>query len=119
MIRSFILFFVQRTAQIADRLYEIWVRAPPVVHHDQAGQFAMSRTDEKGEPIPLTISAVDRDSIRVVFLAIAKTMSRLASLRPGNHINDGAVPLGTPRVIRCYGTCVLIGEGVGCRFEKY
>lgn len=107
------MFFVERTAQIADRLYETWARAPPVAYHAQAGQFAMFRTDEKGKPIPLTISAVDRDSIRVVFLALGKTTSQLASLRHGNHIKDGAGPLGTPRVIRHYGTCVLIGQGVG------
>jgi len=107
------LFFVERTAQITDRLYEIWVRAPPVAHHAQAGLSAMFRTDEKGKPVTLTLSAVDEDSIRVVFLAVGKTTYRPASLRPGNHIKDGAGPLGKPRVIRHYGTCVLIGQGIG------
>jgi ferredoxin--NADP+ reductase len=73
----------------------------------------MFRIDEKGERMPLTISAVDGDSIRVVFLAVGKTTSQLASLRTGDHIKDVAGPLGKPSVIRHYGTCVLVGEGVG------
>jgi ferredoxin--NADP+ reductase len=113
MVRSFILFFVERTLQIAHRLYDIWDRAPFVAQHVQAGQFAMFRTDEKGEPIPLTISAVDVDSIRVVFLAPGKIASRRGSLRHGNPIKDGAGTLGKHRVIRHRGTCERIGQGVG------
>jgi len=107
------LFRIERTAQIAEGVYRMWVRAPHVAHHARAGQFAMFRIDEKGERIPLTISAVDGDSIRVVFLAVGKTTSQLASLRTGDHIKDVAGPLGKPSVIRHYGTCVLVGGGVG------
>ena len=107
------MFFVDSISQIADRIYDIWVRAPHVAHHAQAGQFAMFRIDEKGERIPLTISAVDRDSIRVVFLAVGKTTSQLAYLRTGDHIKDIAGPLGKPSVIRHYRTCVPVGGGVG------
>ena len=107
------MFFVESISQIADCIYEVWVRAPNVAHHAQAGQFAMFRIDEKGERIPLTISAVDGDSIRVVFLAVGKTTSQLASLRTGDYIKDVAGPLGKPSVTRHYGTCVLVGEGVG------
>jgi len=106
------LLFVERTAQIADRLYEIWVRPPHVAPHAQAGQSAMFRIDEKRERIALTISAVDGDSIRVAFLAVGKTTSQLASLRTGDHIKDVARPLGKPSVIRHYGTCVLVGGGI-------
>jgi ferredoxin--NADP+ reductase len=89
------------------------MRVPHVAHHAQAGQFAMFRIDEIGERIPLTISVVEGDSIRVVFLAVGKTTSRLTSLRTGDHIKDVAGPLGKPSVIRHYGTCVLVGGGVG------
>lgn len=111
------MFFVERTAQIADCLYEIWVRAPHVAHHVQAGQFAMYRTDEKGGRIPLTISAVEEDSIRVVFLSIDKITSRLASLRTDDHIKDIAGSLGKPGVIRHYGTlrAHLWGVGAGSK----
>ncbi|MCX6683020.1 MAG: hypothetical protein NTY71_08585 [Methanoregula sp.] len=61
----------------------------------------------------MTISAIDGDSIHVVFLAVGKTTSQLASLRTGDHIKDVAGPLGKPSVIWHYGTCVLVGGGVG------
>jgi ferredoxin/flavodoxin---NADP+ reductase len=107
------LFQIETTAQIAEKMYQLWVRAPHVARHAQAGQFVIFRIDEQGERIPLTISAVDGDSIRVVFLVVGKTTSRLASLRTGDHIKDVAGPLGKPSVIRHYGTCVLVGGGVG------
>ncbi len=77
------LFFVEKTEQLADKVYQMWVRAPHVAHHAQAGQFVIFRIDEKGERIPLTISAVDGDSIRVIFMTIGKTTTHLAALSGG------------------------------------
>lgn len=91
----------------------MWVNAPHVAHHAQAGQFVIFRIDEKGERIPLTISAVDGDSVRVIFMAVGKTTTHLASLAAGKHIRDVAGPLGRPSDIHHYGTCVLVGGGVG------
>jgi ferredoxin--NADP+ reductase len=98
---------------MADHVYEMWVRAPHVACHTKEGQFLITRIDEHGEHIHLTISAVDRDSIRVVFLAEGKTTFQLASLRTGDHIKDVAGPLEKPGVIRHYETCVLVGGGIG------
>jgi ferredoxin--NADP+ reductase len=91
----------------------MWVRAPHVAHHALAGQFVIFRIDEKGERIPLTISAVDGDAIRVIFMAIGKTTTHLASLKSGDSIRDVAGPLGKPSEMGTYGTCVLVGGGVG------
>lgn len=107
------LFFVEKTEQLADKVYQMWVRAPHVSHHAQAGQFVIFRIDEKGERIPLTISATDGDSIRVIFMTVGKTTTHLASLRTGDYIRDVAGPLGRPSEIKKYGTCVLVGGGVG------
>jgi ferredoxin--NADP+ reductase len=107
------LFFVEKTEQLADKVYQMWVRAPHVSHHAKAGQFVIFRIDEKGERIPLTISATDGDSIRVIFMTVGKTTTHLASLRTGDYIRDVAGPLGRPSEIRKYGTCVLVGGGVG------
>ncbi len=107
------LFFVEKTEQLADKVYQMWVRAPHVSHHAQAGQFVIFRIDEKGERIPLTLSATDGDSIRVIFMTVGKTTTHLASLRTGDYIRDVAGPLGRPSEIRKYGTCVLVGGGVG------
>ncbi len=79
----------------------------------QAGQFVIFRIDEKGERIPLTISAVDGDSVRVIFMTVGKTTTHLASLTAGDYIRDVAGPLGKPSEIKNYGTCVVVGGGVG------
>jgi ferredoxin--NADP+ reductase len=106
------VFRIEKAEQIADKVYQVWVRAPHVAQHAAAGQFVIFRIDEKGERIPLTISAVDGDSIRVIFMAVGKTTTHLASLAAGETIRDIAGPLGKPSEIKKYGTCVVVGGGV-------
>ena len=107
------MFRIEKTEQIADKVCQMWVRAPHVAHHAQAGQFVIFRIDEKGERIPLTISAVDGDSIRVIFMTVGKTTTHLAALSAGESVRDIAGPLGKPSEIKKYGTCVVVGGGVG------
>jgi ferredoxin--NADP+ reductase len=108
-----VLFFIEKSEQLADKVCQMWVRAPHVAHNAQAGQFVIFRIDEQGERIPLTISAVDGDSIRVIFMTVGKTTLHLASLSGGDYIQDVAGPLGKPSEIKKFGTCVLVGGGVG------
>jgi ferredoxin--NADP+ reductase len=107
------LFRIEKSETLADKVHQLWVKAPHVAHHAQAGQFVIFRIDEKGERIPLTISAVDGDSIRVIFMTIGKTTTHLAALKAGDHIRDIAGPLGKPTEMKKFGTCVLVGGGVG------
>jgi len=107
------LFRIEKSEQIADKVYQMWVNAPHVAHHAAAGQFVIFRIDEKGERIPLTISAVDGDSFRVIFMAVGKTTTHLAALSAGDSIQDIAGPLGRASEIKKYGTCVVVGGGVG------
>lgn len=107
------LFKIEKAEQLADKVFQMWVNAPHVAHHARAGQFVIFRIDEKGERIPLTISAVDGDSIRVIFMAVGKTTTHLATLSAGNHIQDIAGPLGKPSQMKKFGTCVMVGGGVG------
>jgi ferredoxin--NADP+ reductase len=107
------LYRIEKSQSLADKVHQLWVNAPHVAHHAQAGQFVIFRIDEKGERIPLTISAVDGDSIRVIFMTIGKTTTHLARLSAGDHIQDIAGPLGKPSEIVKSGTCVLVGGGVG------
>lgn len=79
----------------------------------KAGQFVIIRTDEKGERIPLTISKISGDLIRIIFMAVGKTTHALADIPAGGLISDVAGPLGCPSEIKKYGTCVLVGGGVG------
>ncbi|MCK9581381.1 MAG: sulfide/dihydroorotate dehydrogenase-like FAD/NAD-binding protein [Methanoregula sp.] len=107
------MYRIEKSQSLADKVHQLWVNAPHVAHHAQAGQFVIFRIDEKGERIPLTISAVDGDSIRVIFMTIGKTTTHLARLSAGDHIQDIAGPLGKPSEIVKSGTCVLVGGGVG------
>jgi ferredoxin--NADP+ reductase len=107
------LYAIERAKEIADKIFEFWIRAPHVAQHARAGQFVVLRIDEHGERIPLTISAVDRNLVRVVFMAVGKTTTQLSTLHAGDTIRDVAGPLGKPSEIEHYGTCMVIGGGVG------
>ncbi len=107
------MYKIEKTDAIADKVYQMWVNAPHVARNAQAGQFLIFRIDENGERIPLTISAVNGDSVRIIFMAVGKTTTHLASLKAGDHILDVAGPLGKPSEIKKFGTCVLVGGGVG------
>jgi 2-polyprenylphenol hydroxylase and related flavodoxin oxidoreductases len=107
------LYRVEETKLLAERVYQIWVNAPHVARHARAGQFLIIRIDETGERIPLTISAVNGDTVRIIFMAVGKTTQQLATLNAGDAILDVAGPLGRPSEIQRYGTCVVIGGGVG------
>ena len=89
------------------------MNAPHVTRNAKAGQFVIIRTDEKGERIPLTISCISGDLVRIIFMAVGKTTHALAAIPAGGSISDIAGPLGSPSEIKQYGTCVLVGGGVG------
>ncbi len=108
-----LLYRVEETKLLAERVYQMWVNAPHVARHARAGQFLIIRIDETGERIPLTISAVNGDNVRIIFMAVGKTTQQLATLKAGETILDVAGPLGRPSEIKRYGTCVVIGGGVG------
>ncbi|WFN35955.1 sulfide/dihydroorotate dehydrogenase-like FAD/NAD-binding protein [Methanomicrobium antiquum] len=104
---------IEKASEIADNIFEFWIKAPHVSKNAQAGQFVVIRIDEKGERIPLTISAAKDDLIRIVFMAVGKTTKFLSSLKEGESVLDVAGPLGQPGELKKWGNCVLIGGGVG------
>ncbi len=101
--------------QLAENIYSVWVRTPKIAARRKAGQFAIVRTDEQGERIPLTIadSNPKEGTIRLVFLAIGEGTRRLAAMGVGDSIANVVGPLGTPTHMERYGRCVVIGGGVG------
>lgn len=107
------MYQIERSACLAVNTYELWINAPHVSRNTQAGQFLVLRIDECGERIPLTISAVDGDCVRVIFMTIGTTTQKLAALRKGDYIQDVVGPLGRPADIKRYGRCVLVGGGIG------
>ena len=107
------MYRIESAARLADRVYEYWIHAPHVARHARAGQFLIVRLHEKGERIPLTISAARGDAVRVIFMTVGKTTEELATLQAGESIMDVAGPLGRPSEIDNYGTCCVVGGGVG------
>jgi len=107
------LYLVEEATQLADRVFQMWITAPQVARHARAGQFLIIRTHESGERIPLTISAVRGDSVRVIFMSVGKTTEYLSTMKKGDALSDVAGPLGKPSEIEKYGTVIVIGGGVG------
>jgi len=107
------VYIIEKSLKLSENVYEIWVNAPHVTRNAKAGQFVIIRTDETGERIPLTISKISGDLVRIIFMAVGKTTHALAAVPAGGAISDIAGPLGCPSEIKKYGTCVLVGGGVG------
>lgn len=79
------------------------------------GQFIILRINDGGERIPLTIADADSSAgtIRLIVQVVGKTTGQLASLEPGQTIQDVVGPLGKPTHIENFGHAVCVGGGVG------
>jgi len=91
------------------------IEAPRIARKQQPGQFVILRVHERGERIPLTIAGSDpKDgSITIIVQGVGKTTRHLNTLNAGDVILDVVGPLGKPSHIEKFGTCVVIGGGVG------
>jgi ferredoxin--NADP+ reductase len=91
------------------------ITAPRIAKRQKAGQFVILRLHEDGERIPLTIAGSDpvEGTITVIVQGIGKTTKHLNSLEAGAHILDLVGPLGKASHVEKFGTCVVIGGGVG------
>jgi ferredoxin--NADP+ reductase len=107
------LYRVEEALRLSERVFQMWIQAPQVARNAAAGQFLVIRIDECGERIPLTVSAVKGDLVRVIFMTVGKTTTRLSLLRAGDAIRDVVGPLGKPTGVQRFGTCVVVGGGVG------
>jgi len=91
------------------------IKAPLVAKAAKAGQFIILRIDEEGERIPLTIADYDgkKGTVTVIFMEVGKTTKQLGTMKVNDKILNFAGPLGMASEIEKYGTCVMIGGGVG------
>jgi len=101
--------------RLSDTVKLMKIKAPLVAKKALAGQFIILRIDEEGERIPLTIADYDRKqgTITVIFMEVGKTTKQLGTMKVGDKILNFAGPLGVASEIEKYGTCVMIGGGVG------
>lgn len=95
----------------------IKVLAPKMARKAKPGQFAIVRTDEQSERIPLSIAGWDDETISMVFQEIGTSTRKLGALNKGDMILNLAGPLGEPSRIENFGTVVVasgcFGTGPG------
>ena len=91
------------------------ITAPRIAKRQKPGQFVIVRVDDTGERIPLTIADSDpkAGTVTVIVQGIGKTTKMLNQLNAGDTIADVVGPLGKASEIEKFGTCVVIGGGVG------
>jgi len=109
------MFPIVEARTLAPDIRQLAIFAPRIARRQQPGQFVIVRVHERGERIPLTIAAADpqKGSITLIVQAVGKTTALLNLLRAGDALLDVVGPLGKPSEIERYGTCVVIGGGVG------
>jgi len=91
------------------------ITAPRIAKRQKPGQFVIIRVNDTGERIPLTIAESDpvAGTVTIIVQGIGKTTKMLNRLEAGDAIADVVGPLGKASEIEKFGTCVVIGGGVG------
>ncbi|MBI5026684.1 MAG: sulfide/dihydroorotate dehydrogenase-like FAD/NAD-binding protein [Nitrospirae bacterium] len=109
------MFKILQKQSLAPKIDMMIIDAPYIARHARAGNFVVLRLNEKGERIPLTIADCDskNGTITIIFQKVGKTTEALGRLNPGDTIRDVTGPLGHPTPIEKYGTCVVVGGGIG------
>ncbi len=110
------MFTIVEKQTLAPTVHRMVIRAPEIARKHRAGNFVILRIHEKGERIPLTVADKDPEAgtITLVFQAVGKTTSELATLDAGDALLDLAGPLGKPTHIEKFdGVTVCVGGGIG------
>lgn len=108
-------FKIIKKQELVPTIHLMEIAAPRIAKKAQPGQFVILRIHEKGERIPLTIADFDRKkgTITMIFQAVGKTTTQLATLSTGDALLDFVGPLGNPAHIEKEGAIILVGGGVG------
>jgi len=99
----------------SEAVVKLVVEAPHIAKSRKAGHFVIVKTGEKGERIPLTISAADvlSGTITLIIQKVGVTSTKICDLEVGDEITDVVGPLGKPTHIEKIGTVLASGGGVG------
>jgi ferredoxin--NADP+ reductase len=94
-------------------MYKISV--PELVAKAKAGQFVILRSLPHSERIPMSIGHLDTEHgvLTMAVQEVGKSTAEMATLKVGDCFQDVVGPLGNPTPVAKYGTCVLLGGGVG------
>ncbi|MCJ7755866.1 MAG: sulfide/dihydroorotate dehydrogenase-like FAD/NAD-binding protein [Thermoanaerobaculales bacterium] len=105
---------ILKVDEIAPDFKRYLIEEPVIASRHRAGQFVIVLLSDRGERIPLTITASDalRGTITLVVQEVGKTTMEMGTLHPGDTLRMVG-PLGKPTHIETSGTCVCIGGGCG------
>lgn len=94
---------------------EFEIYEPLIAKCARAGQFIILRYGQFGERVPVTLVDWDKEkgTITAIIQSIGKSTALFNSLKAGDKFTSLAGPLGTPVEIKNYGTCIVVGGGVG------
>lgn len=97
------------------KVVKLVVEAPLIARSRRPGHFVIVRVGAKGERIPLTISAADKErgTITLVVQQMGVSSAKLCALEVGDDITDLVGPLGQATHIENFGTVVCACGGVG------
>ncbi|MBN2057392.1 MAG: sulfide/dihydroorotate dehydrogenase-like FAD/NAD-binding protein [Candidatus Saganbacteria bacterium] len=106
---------ILKKEKLNDNVSRIVVGAPHIAAAARPGNFIVVIPKENAERIPLTIADADtaKGTISIIFQIVGATTKVLDSLKEGDELAHLLGPLGVPSHIKNYGTCVIIGGGVG------
>jgi ferredoxin--NADP+ reductase len=100
---------------LSENVAKLVVEAPQIAQKQCPGQFVIVRIDDKGERIPLTIAAADKEkkTITLIIQKVGTSSHKIINLNPGDVLLDVSGPLGRPTKIEKVGTVLACGGGVG------
>jgi len=109
------MYKILQREQLAPKIVKLVVDAPLVAKSAKAGQFIITRANDEGERIPLTIADFDPvvGSVTIIVQEIGYSTQLICALQAGESLHDFAGPLGMASEIPQKGTVVCIGGGVG------
>ena len=92
------MYQILEAEMLADKIYKMVVEAPFVARSCQPGEFLITKLDDRGERIPLTICDFDREkgTVTIIFQVVGASTYRMAELKAGDAFEDVVGPLGNP-----------------------
>jgi len=104
------MYKILSNEMIVPNVHSVTIAAPAVAKEAKPGQFAILRTEDEGERIPLSLSDwdPDRGTITLIVMNIGATTGTLASIPAGESIPTVVGPLGNPTELGRFGTVVCL-----------
>lgn len=101
--------------ELCPRITMFKIYTPELVKKARAGQFVILRAYDHSERIPMSIGHLDREEglLTIVVMEVGMSTAEIVRMEVGEKFMDVVGPLGLPTHIKKYGTCVVIGGGVG------